>query len=159
MIQRDLLSRSEKTRKIKQFSLCTWRWMGKEVQWNEKYFGTMLLPLLRWPISDPPVQKLRFRPRHFGTAFAVVFSEIRSILKNPFLQNPGAPPKNTKMRMGAAQEINLWPFWRPWFWVSCGNFKIGKMQKPHFPCSSGHFRTPLKMPASHPLEPRRRCHR
>ena len=49
-----------KGKKIKQFSLWSWRWMGKEVQWNEKYIGTILLPLVRWPKTDPLEQKLRF---------------------------------------------------------------------------------------------------
>ena len=40
--------------------MSSWRWMGREVQCNEKYFGTILQPTLRWPISGPSVQKLRF---------------------------------------------------------------------------------------------------
>ena len=50
--------------------------MGDGVQWNEKYIGPLLLPLLRWPVSDLAVQKLLFQPRHFGTTFSVVSAKF-----------------------------------------------------------------------------------
>ena len=85
------------------------------MQRNEKSIGTILLPLLRWPISDPLVQKLRFRPRHFGTTFPVVSAKFGQFPKAFFfLRNPGAPPKNPKtrmaLRMGAAEEIEFGQF-------------------------------------------------
>ena len=64
--------KNEKASKNKRFSLCSWGHMGKDGHWNDKQNGPLLLPLLRWPLSDPPVQKLLFRPLHFGTTFSVV---------------------------------------------------------------------------------------
>ena len=97
-------------------------------------FGTILLPLLRWPISDPRA-KPAFRPRHFCTTFAMVQrNSVDNHFQNPaFSLNPGAPHNNTKMRMGAAQEINFGHFWRPWFWALCGHFRIGNMKTPCSP--------------------------
>ena len=87
--------------KVEQLSLCTWGWMGKVVQWNEKYFGTILLPTLRWPISGPSVQKLRFRPRHFGATFTVISTKIgRFEKKKLFGKNAGAPKKHQNVLAG-----------------------------------------------------------
>ena len=46
MIARDLLSRRETARNIKQLSLSSWRWMGKEGECSDKYIGTVSL---LWP--------------------------------------------------------------------------------------------------------------
>ena len=88
------------------FPLCTWRWMGKEVQWNEKYFGTIWLPLLRRSISDPPVQQLRFRPRHFGTTFSVVSAKIGRFGKTRSFWKIQARHRKHK------NEDGFWPFFQ-----------------------------------------------
>ena len=56
----------------------------------------MLLALLKWPISNPTVQKWVFEPRPFGTTFSVVSAKNCSIFKTRFWRKPGAPPKRTK---------------------------------------------------------------
>ena len=159
MIERDLFSRSEKARKVKQFSLCTWRWMGKEVQWNERFFGTILLPLLRWPMLDPSVQNCVSALLSWHYDFSD-FSEKCGRFSKPFffLQNPGAPPKNTKMRMGAAEEINLAIFWDPDFELHV-QFQDWKHENPFSPQFWAILHSAQKMPAAHPIEPRRRCQR
>ena len=55
---------------------------GGAMKW--KSVGPLWLPLLRWPISDSPVQKLRFGPRHFGTTFSVVSAKCVSFSKAHF---------------------------------------------------------------------------
>ena len=110
---------------------------------KKKYFGTMLLPLLTWPISDPTVQKWFLLPRPFGTTFTVVAAKICRFSKTRLWSNPGAPPKNTKMRMGAPPEINFAIFLGPWFLGFRMAISRPETWKPHFPRSSGHVRTRL----------------
>ena len=69
----------------------------------------MLLALVRWPISNPSVQKWVFEPRPFGTTFAVVSAKIPRISKTRFWGKPGAPKKRTKWG-GARQDKYIWPF-------------------------------------------------
>ena len=120
-----------------------WRWMGKEVQWSETYFGTILLPLLRGPISDPPVPKLRFAASpHWHYVFSG-FSQIGRFW-------------NTQL--GAAQQIHFGLFsktlilsfvWQFWSWTC---------KETIFPAVLGVFALRLKMRATHtPMEPTRRC--
>ena len=105
--------------------------MGKEVQWNEKCFATGLLKMAYFGPSGAKscvfclaILALRFQ----------CFQRNSVDIQKPVLQNPGAPPKNTKMRMGAAQQINcLTIFWRPSFGASCCHFKIGNMKIPFSP--------------------------
>ena len=55
----------------------------------------------------PSSAKTAFSASPFGTTFSVVPAKFDRFSKARFLPNPGAPPKNTTMRMGAAQEINF----------------------------------------------------
>ena len=134
MIERDMFWRRAKASKIKQFSLWSWRWIWKEVQWDEKYIGTIVLPLLGWLISE-------FSASPFWPYVFCGFSEIRSIFKSRVLQNPGAPPKKQSSRAH--------------FLIWCVNFGVGNPKTP-FSHSSVHSSLPQRKPMSHPLRPRQR---
>ena len=158
MIERDLLSRREKARNIKQLSLSSWRWMGKEGECSDKYIGTVSLPWPRWHISDPWVQKLRFAASSVWHYVFSGFSEILSILETPFFAKTRRDTEKHKNYDGCGPRNKFWPFFRnPDFDLDVANLRP-TMWKPHFSCNSGHFCTSQKKPASHPIEPRRRCH-
>ena len=104
--------------------------MGNTVQWNEKYFGTILLPLPSWPILGLAVQNCDFGLANLALRFPWF---QRNSVDFVILQNPGAPPKNTKMRMGAAQEIKFGLFLKTLIRASCGHENIGNMKTPFSP--------------------------
>ena len=147
-IARDTCSRT-KGKSNEQFSLWSWRWMGKEVQWNEKYIGTLLLPLLRWPILEPPVQKIRFRLQRFQRNLCD-FEKF----KIDICKVQARYPKTQNWRW-ARQKIILGHFFEPIFLVWCVEFGVRNSKTP-FPHNSGHFSLPRHMPASDPLRPRKR---
>ena len=93
----------------------------------------MLLALVRWPISNPTVQKWVFEPRPFGTTFAVVSAKIARFSKTRFWRKPGAPTKRTKWG-GARQHKYIWPFFEvpafgPFHWI----FGTANVQNPFSP--------------------------
>ena len=100
----------------------------------------MLLPLLTWLVPDPNAPKWVFEPRQFGTTFSVVSAKICRFSKTRFWRNPGAPPKNTKMRRGAPTQIYFAIFPGPWFLgLSIEIFRPATW-KTHSLHSSGHVR-------------------
>ena len=106
--------------------------MGKEVQWKEKYIGTLCLPLLTWPLSDPLVQKLLVRP-------SILALCLQWFQRNSFdFQNPPIFPKiearhpKYKIAMSAAEEIFSAVFRDPDFEVSVDISSL-ETQEPVFP--------------------------
>ena len=69
---------------------------------QEEIFRDHVAATSNMAISDPTVQKWVLQPRPVGTTFTVVSAKICRFSKTRFWRNPGAPPKNTKTRMGAA---------------------------------------------------------
>ena len=113
-----MFSRSERARKIKQLSLCSWRWMGKggAVEWE--LYQDHCAVTSKLANFGPSSTKTAFSASHLGTTFNVV-SEIRSIFIRFFCTIQARHPKNAKMTMGAAQENKFRPFlvWcRSWGW-------------------------------------------
>ena len=119
--------------------LCSWRWIGKEVRWSEKCIGTICCQFKKSLFNtlrcNNCISALRFW--HYVSCGC---NEIWSIFKNLFLQNPGTPPKNTKMGMGAAQEVNFGLFSRnPKFHFPISSRSHAKCQRrTHCDRESGH---------------------
>ena len=151
-----MFSITEKARKIKQFSFCSWRWMGKEVQWNEKCMGTVLLPLLRWPISDPLVQKKCV----FGLAIlanicsvvSAKFGRVSETICFLFTKSRQATQKH-KSEDGRGRRNIFRPFFEdPDFQLRVAIWRL-ETRKTRFPAVLGISVLHLKLPASHPLKP------
>ena len=134
---RDLLSRREKARKLNNSPCLLEAEWDRKCKFKKKYFGTMLLPRLTWPISGPTLQTLFLQPRPFGAMFTVVSAEICRFSKTRFWSSPGAPPRKTKMRMGAPPEIEFAIFQGAWFWGFAWPFQDQKPENPIFPAVLG----------------------
>ena len=107
---------------------------GGAVEWE--IFRDHLAAALRWPTSGPSVQKLRFRPHHFGTTFTVVSAQIVLILKNPFFwgeEKYRRAKKKHKKFLGAAQEINCGLFLKTLILSFGWQFPDRKSETPIFP--------------------------
>ena len=77
--------------------------MGDGVQWNEKYIGPLLLPLLRWPVSDLAVQNCFFGLAILALRFQWFQRNLRDFEKNPFF-------KHKRRGARAKRKIIRWPW-------------------------------------------------
>ena len=125
----------------------------------KKYFGTMLLPPLTWPISDPTVQKWVLQPRAFGTTFTVVSAKTYRFPKTRFWRNPGPPPKKHKNEDGRAKKNKFCHFSKTLAWGFFMAISKSETWKPHFPPSSGMCALYWQLRTSDLPEARVRGHR
>ena len=124
-IERGLCSRREKARKMKQFTLSSWRWVGKEVPIEAEMYRDDVAAISKMAY---------FKPYHYVFSG---FGENLSIFKNPFLAKSRRATKTHKLRRGAPTQI-FCHFSRSL--VLGLSIEISRPQtwKTHSPRSSGH---------------------
>ena len=109
-----------------------------------------------------------FGPSGANTAFSASpfwhdvfcgFSGNRPICNNPFFAKSRRATQNTKMRMGAAEEIYFGHFLKTPILSFVWPFQDLKRENPIFTTVLDIFALRYKMQASHPKKARRRCRR
>ena len=121
--------------------------------------GTMLLPLLTCPISDPTVQKWFLQPRPFGTTLTVVSAKICRFQKPDSGQIQARLQKTQKWRWARHQKQKFAMFRGLWFWGFAWPFQDRKPENPIFPAILGMCALYWQLRTSDLSEARVRGHR
>ena len=112
----------------------------RKCQFKEKYFGTMLLPLLRWPISKPYRARMGFWTATIWHYVFSGFSENLSIFKNPFFGEIQARHQNAQNEEGRASTNIFCHFSKSLVLGLSIDISRPLTWKTHSPRSSGHVR-------------------